>query len=98
MKFLRRHGLPLVVSVAAVILLTWPLAPRFTSALPDPTTRGDGLPHTWNLWWANEALLVRHTNPFWAETLYHPYGTSLYFHPLGLASAPIALPLQVVFD
>lgn len=93
---LRRHGQALLLSGLAVLLLTWPLGPRFASALPN--ARGDGLENTWNIWWAREALLVRHTTPFWAATLYYPDGTSLLFHPLGLVSAPIALPLQAVVD
>lgn len=93
---LRRHSPAALVAALAVVLLTWPLAARLTTALPN--AGGDGLENVWNVWWARQALLLQPSNVFWASSLYHPGGTSLLFHALGLAAAPIAIPLQAILD
>jgi hypothetical protein len=93
---LARHTPAVVLSLAAVLLLTWPMATQLTTALPYAS--GDGLENAWNIWWAKEALVVRRVWPFWTAMLYQPHGTSLLFHALGLAAAPVAIPLQLMVD
>jgi hypothetical protein len=98
MTTIRRHGPAAIISLVAVIALTWPLPARFATVLPESRGVGDGLMHAWNVWWFKEALLAQRTNPYWSGAIYYPQGASLYFHTLGLGLAPVAIPLQFVVD
>lgn len=75
------------------ILMTWPLAEQFTTAIP---AGGDAWQHLWNLWWMKRALVDLHTNPFHTDLLYYPYGVNLYFHTLVPLIGAISVPFQLL--
>lgn len=60
------------------VLLTLPLAFRFTSALPYGS--GDVWQNYWNLWWWKKALFDLHVHPYHTNLLFYPHGADLIFH------------------
>ena len=58
------------------LLMLWPLPLVFSS---DLLGGGDAYVFTWNFWWFHKALAAGH-NPFVTNFLFHPTGTTLYFH------------------
>jgi hypothetical protein len=75
------------------LVMTWPLAAQFTTAIP---AGGDAWQHLWNLWWMKQALVDLHTNPFHTDLLYYPYGVNLYFHTLVPLIGALSIPFQLL--
>ncbi|HUS17671.1 MAG TPA: hypothetical protein VM536_21960 [Chloroflexia bacterium] len=90
---MRRHFSVLAAYGALTILLTWPLAAQFTTAVPGG---GDAWQHIWNLWWMREALVDLHTSPFFTTYLYYPHGVSLLFHTLVPLESALTVPFQLL--
>jgi hypothetical protein len=80
--------------LALTLLLTWPLAANFTTAIPGDGF--DGWQNYWNLWWMREATLRLQTSPFFTHLLYYPTGASLLFHTLNPFNGLLAMPLQLL--
>lgn len=76
------------------LVMTWPLARRFTTAIPGDGF--DGWQNYWNLWWMKLALVDRLQSPYVTDLLYYPTGVSLYFHTLNPINGLITLPVQLV--
>lgn len=76
------------------LLLTYPLALNFVSAIPGDGF--DGLQNYWNLWWVRNALLELNASPFFTPELYYPNGASLYFHTLNIFNGLASLPVQLL--
>ena len=55
----------------------------------------DARENYWNLWWARQALLQEHANPFQATNMQYPFGISLLFHTFNLANGILSLPFQL---
>lgn len=93
----RRPGLiHLAVLLAYGVLtlvMTWPMAAQFTSAIPGDGF--DGWQNYWNLWWMKIALVDRITSPFSTDILYAPTGVGLYFHTLNPLNGLMTLPVQL---
>lgn len=84
---------PGVVALAFLILtlgLTWPLAFRFTTAVP--AGAGDLWQNVWNFWWW-KTCLAEGRNPNFTPYLFFPYGTSLVFHTHSPLNMLLGLPV-----
>ncbi len=86
--------------LALTIVLTWPLALNFGSAVPDGPLE-DRYQNFWNFWWVGRAL-SNFQNPFETNALFYPYYTGganpsvpLYLHTLQLLNCLLMLPLMV---
>lgn len=90
----RRHLLPLALYLGLTVVMTFPLALHFGTALPGDGR--DGWQNYWNFWWTRQALL-HDTSPFWTPLLYAPQGAPLYLHTLNLFNGVLTLPLQLAF-
>jgi hypothetical protein len=98
---LRERGGPRLAHLRALglfavltVLATWPLAAHFFSHVPgDPRDPGDYWAYYWDLWWVKHALLDLRQSPLHTSLLYHPDGTSLYFHSLLLAPSALMAPI-----
>ncbi|MBI5877388.1 MAG: hypothetical protein HZB53_07040 [Chloroflexi bacterium] len=90
----RRHAAVLGGYLALALLLTWPTAANFASAIPGDGF--DGLQNYWNLWWVRRALLDLQTSPFFTTELFYPTGASLLFHTLNILNGLWALPVQLL--
>ena len=81
----------LVVYLALTLVMTWPLAANWTTAIPGDSF--DGWQNYWNLWWSKRALIEGVRSSLTTDLLYYPTGVNLYFHTLnpfnGLWSLPI---------
>src|SRR5690242_11216138 len=90
------HLLALLGYFALAVLVSWPTILYFDSRIT-----GNLIPdrdqNLWNLWWLQEALLVRHTNPFHTGLLYYPTGVDLYLHDLALPNGLIGLIPQLLW-
>ena len=94
LEHLRALGLFAVLTVLA----TWPLAAHLFSRVPgDPRDPGDYWAYYWDLWWVKHALLELRQSPLHTSLLYHPDGTSLYFHSLLLAPSALMAPITAAF-
>jgi len=86
------HIYALIGYLLLSLFLTHPLALRMGEAIPGDGF--DGWQNYWNLWWVKEALIGLRTSPFYTHLLYHPEGTSLYFHTLNPFNGLLTLPIQ----
>ncbi|MCP4169090.1 MAG: hypothetical protein GY759_24805 [Chloroflexi bacterium] len=77
----------------STLLLTWPLARSFGTAIPGDAF--DGWQNFWNLWWVKEALLEQHSHPYVTDALYHPTGVSLWFQTINIFNGLASLPIQL---
>jgi hypothetical protein len=96
MSPVRVHGGVLALFVVLTVLATWPLAAHFTNHVPgNPRDPGDYWAYYWDLWWVKSALVAGH-DPLHTRLLYHPDGTSLYFHSLLLGPGTLVTPVTAV--
>jgi hypothetical protein len=95
MKAGRAAGIALFFLAWAVVF-TYPLVLRLGDSVV-LSAGGDAYLHLWDLWWADQALVDLHQNPFHTSYLYYPTGVSLYYHSLDLLNGVISIPLQRVF-
>ncbi len=87
------HLLVLLAYLLLTLVMTWPLAANFTTAIPGDGF--DGWQNYWNLWWVKVALVERGQTPFVTDLLYHPTGVDLYFHTLNPFNGLVTLPIQL---
>ncbi len=88
-----RNLLVLVGYTVLTLVMTYPLALNFNTAIPGDGF--DGWQNYWNLWWDKGALVDRGANPFFTDYLYYPTGVSLYFHTLNIFNGLLTLPIQL---
>jgi hypothetical protein len=89
------HIIALANYLALTLIMTFPLATEFTTAIPGDGF--DGWQNYWNLWWVKKALLDLGTNPFFCDYVYYPTGASLYFHTLNIFNGLFTMPIQAIF-
>jgi hypothetical protein len=87
------HGAVLIAYLLLTVVMTWPMAGQFTTAIPGDSF--DGWQNFWNLWWMKVALVERVQNPYTTDLLYYPTGVTLYFHTLNPFNGLITLPVQL---
>ncbi len=87
------HLAALLLYSLLTLVMTWPLALHWSSAIPGDSF--DGWQNFWNLWWVKLALVDRQTTPFVTDLLYAPTGVGLYFHTLNPFNGLATLPVQV---
>ena len=88
------HGAVLLAYLLLTLVMTWPLALQFTTAIPGDSF--DGWQNYWNLWWVKLALVERNQSPYTTDLLYYPTGVGLYFHTLNPFNGLVTLPVQLV--
>ena len=74
-------------------VMTWPLAPNLTTAIPGDSF--DGWQNFWNQWWIKVALVDNLRSPLFTDLLYAPTGVGLYFHTLNPFNGLTTLPVQL---
>ncbi|MFB0536701.1 MAG: interleukin-like EMT inducer domain-containing protein [Anaerolineae bacterium] len=89
----KRHLLVIGLYSLLALVLTYPLALRFTTHVPGDG--GDDPALAWNLWWVKYALLDLGANPFHCGYMFHPIGINLAFYTLTVLNALLSIPLQV---
>jgi hypothetical protein len=87
------HGAVLFSYLLLTLVMTWPLALQFTTAIPGDSF--DGWQNYWNLWWVKLALVDRLQSPYVTDLLYYPTGVGLYFHTLNPFNGLVTLPVQL---
>lgn len=85
-----REGLVVGAYLVAAVIVTYPLV-RNLFSLTGPGTTSQML---WNFWWVREALVHRHTNPFFTPMLFHPEGAGLAFHTLSIFNCVAFMPVS----
>jgi hypothetical protein len=85
---------PLLFYAGLALLLTWPLALRFFTAVPG--NGFDSWQNMWNMWWLRKALLEGYP-PYFTHMLYHPQGAPLFLHTLNPINFLISLPVHALF-
>ncbi len=87
----RRTGVMYVaLSVAAAVVLTWPLVTVFTTKICGDM--GDPFQTLWGMRGIHDALLS-FRNPFFTDRVFHPFGASLIFERLDVPGVLLTLPL-----
>ena len=74
--------------------MTFPLALRWTSALPAGS--GDLWQNYWNFWWWKHCLLEG-INPLHSPMLFHPEGADLVFHTHSAFNQMLGMPVNLLF-
>ena len=91
--------LPLLVYVAAALIVTWPLA-RDLETRAAGAGYGDTYEVTRHIWWAREALISGH-NPFDQTALVYPDGFMSWVqwsHPLQYLPGALVALAQVLYE
>ncbi len=101
LRLLRMLG-PGVLFAVLTVVMTWPLVTDPAHSIISGIT-ADADVSRWDLWWLKTALLDRHSNPFYTDTLYYPYRTAaqplpLYYHTLQPLNGLLALPVLLLTD
>lgn len=94
-----RWGQALLLYIALTLVMTWPLALRWTTDLPGgPHKDGleDAYQNVWNLWWMKEAL-ARPTNPLITDRIFYPEQPNLYYHTLSPINTLLAAPITALW-
>jgi len=89
-----REALLFLAILGLALLATWPLAAHLGPAerIADKTL--DDHVYWWDFWWAREALVVRHVDPYFCPDVFAPHGASLVASPFALPLGVLSLPLQ----
>ena len=85
-------ALVLLICVGATLLMTFPLALHWRSALPEGGN--DLWQNYWNFWWWKQSLLEGRS-PFWSPALFHPFGVDLRCHTHSAFNQILALPVNL---
>ena len=80
------------------LIFTYPLVLHFATAISGWQPMTDGELFLWNFWWAKEALINLHVNPFYTNYIYLPFTVNLTLHTLTLFPSLIALVLQTFIN
>jgi len=94
-----RWGQALLLYIILTLVMTWPLALRWTTNLPGgPHKDGleDAYQNVWNLWWM-KAALTRPTNPLITDRIFYPEQPNLYYHTLSPINTLLAAPVTVLW-
>jgi hypothetical protein len=94
-----RWGQALLIYIVLTLLLTWPLALRWTTHLPGGAHKDgleDAYQNVWNLWWMKEALM-QPTNPLITDRLFFPQHPNLYYHTLSPINTLLAVPVTALW-
>ena len=94
-QHVRRWPLVLAFYLLLGLVLTWPLATRFSTDLPGGAHKDgleDALQNVWNLWWT-VAALARPSNPWFTDRLFYPDGPNLFYHTLSPINTLMVAPI-----
>ncbi len=89
-----RPGWVFACFVVLAILMTLPLALRWSSTLPGGS--GDLWQNYWNFWWWKQCLL-QGLNPLHSPLLFYPAGADLVFHTHSAFNQVVAMPVNLLF-
>jgi hypothetical protein len=85
-----REGLVLGAYLLLSLVLTWPLARDFGTAIGGDY--GDHWQTLWGMWWVHKALIELHQSPFYSFYVRWPLGTPLVFQTFDFTDCLLALP------
>ncbi|HWQ12755.1 MAG TPA: hypothetical protein VNL77_08145, partial [Roseiflexaceae bacterium] len=88
------HLTPLALYTLLGLLVTWPLAAHFRSAVVGADQAVDAYLHVWNTWHVADSLAAGRS-PFFAARLYYPYGADLFWQTLGFSQGVVAAPVTL---
>ena len=92
---MRKHFFILIAYTVAALVMTWPLALNFTTAIPG--VEGDTGSFVWALGWMKTALVDLGVNPFHTDYIFYPLGGATQLLWAISLIAFIAIPLQYLF-
>lgn len=84
----------LFVYVGIALLMTFPLALHWRSALP--AGGADLWLNYWNFWWWKQSLLEWRSPLAWSPMLFHPLGVELRCHTHSAFNQMLAMPVNLV--
>ena len=92
LAFLRRHPHLTVFAcyLALAVAATWPLVPRFATAIGGD--HGDAWQTLWGFWWWHDSA-TRGASPYFCDLLRWPWGVPMWFQTFDLPAALAVLPL-----
>jgi hypothetical protein len=85
-----REGLVLGAYLGLALVLTWPLALHFGTAIGGDY--GDHWQTLWGMWWVHKALIELHQSPFFSTYVRWPIGTPLVFQTFDFTDCLLVLP------
>jgi hypothetical protein len=91
LAFLRRHPHLTVFGgyLALAVAATWPLIPRFTTAIGGDL--GDAWQTLWGFWWWSDSI-GRGESPYFCDVLRWPWGVPMWFQTFDLPAALALVP------
>lgn len=76
MRAAARHAAVLAAFLVLAVLYSWPMPRHLTTHLLGVSGDDAGM-SAWGLWHFRYALAKLHSNPFWTDLMYWPYGANL---------------------
>ncbi|XSG75083.1 hypothetical protein ACP8Y2_23215 [Herpetosiphon llansteffanensis] len=92
------HTIVLLGYLILAIIATYPLIGHVATHVPSGA--GDAAQDLWEKLWNLDHVyrsLLAGQSPFFTDQLYTPNGAALYFHPLSITNAIIALPIIAIW-
>ncbi len=83
-----------LISLAAYALVTaWLFRELLPKAIWAMSHGPDAPLYLWNVWWAQRAIWVEHTSPYFTRWIFFPDGIELWFHSFQLSALLPFLPI-----
>ncbi|MBI4785544.1 MAG: hypothetical protein HY782_00640 [Chloroflexi bacterium] len=92
---MRKHLTVLTLYILIALVLSWPLALNFASAIPG--VEGDAASFVWAMGWAKTALADLRVNPFHTDYVFYPLGGATQLLWATSLVGLVSIPLQYVF-
>ncbi|MDE1811005.1 MAG: hypothetical protein KGH66_03120 [Candidatus Micrarchaeota archaeon] len=90
----KTHILSTVIYLLIALGMFYPITSHITSVTPG--TGGDSYINLWSIWWVNYATLTLHTNIFYTNLIFWPFGVNLVYWTQTPVTALLTLPFQAV--
>lgn len=88
------HGGALLLYAALAVVVSWPMARSFTTAVVGAEGGVDAYQCAWNLWWVAQAIAGGQL-PFFSWLLFYPQGVDLFWQTLQFSQGVVALPVTL---
>lgn len=95
-KGLLRHLAALAGLVLIALFYCRPIGSQLSTHIIGPA--GESAVGIWSLWYFRHALTVLHSNPFWTDHQYWPYGANLILHHYTVANDILGFILLSFFN
>ncbi|MDE1833313.1 MAG: hypothetical protein KGH58_02750 [Candidatus Micrarchaeota archaeon] len=90
----KTHIISTAIYLLIALVMFYPIALHATTVTPG--TGGDSYINLWSIWWVNYATFTLHTNIYYTNLIFWPFGVNLVYWTQTPVQALLSLPFQAV--